>query len=58
MTKKQFTGTKIPAKYPKLEIGIIFENPVAKKAAAVVDEVANIAFEALLKVKANLLFIS
>ena len=43
-------GIKIAEKYPKLEIGIISENPVAMKAPAVVELVASIALEALLKV--------
>lgn len=37
----KFIGTKIPAKIPKLAMGIILDNPVAKKQAAVVDDVAN-----------------
>lgn len=47
----------IPAKIPKLDMGMISESPVAKKAAAVVEEVASIAFEARLKVKAIILFL-
>lgn len=46
--------TNIPAYIPKLEIGIILENPVAKKEIEVVEEVESIAFEALLQVRANL----
>lgn len=46
----------IPANIPKEEIGIILLNPVAKKAADVVDYVANIALLALLYVKAILWF--
>lgn len=37
-------------KYPKLEIGMISDHPVAMKAPAVVELVANIALEARLKV--------
>lgn len=48
MTRKKLTGIKIPAKIPKEDIGIMLLNPVAKKAAEVVDEVANMALEALL----------
>lgn len=58
ITRIKFMGTKIPANIPKLETGIISESPVAKKAAAVVEEVANMAFEALLKVVAIILFLS
>lgn len=50
MTKIKLTGTSIPAKYPKLDMGIISDKPVAKNAAQVVEEVASIAVEALLKV--------
>lgn len=41
ITNAKFIGTKIPANIPKLDKGIISDNPVAKKQAAVVDEVAN-----------------
>jgi len=40
----------IEAKYPKAEIGIMSENPVAKKATAVVREVVEIALVAFLQV--------
>lgn len=57
-TKAKFMGTKIPAKIPKLAIGMSSEIPVAKKAVAVVDEVASMALEALLKVVAIILYLS
>lgn len=49
------TGTITKAKYPKADTGISFEKPFDKNAKAVVDEVARMASEALLKVYAILL---
>ena len=43
-------GIKIAEKYPKELIGMISDHPVAMKAPAVVELVATIALEALLKV--------
>ena len=48
--KVKLTKTKKQAKYPKAAIGMIFENPVAKNANAVVNEVVKIALVALLQV--------
>lgn len=56
ITRKKFIGIKILANNPKLLIGITLDIPVAKKAALVVLLVANIAFEALLKVTAILFY--
>ena len=52
MTKMKFMGIKIPAKNPKLAIGIKGDKPLAKNETAVVEDVANIAIDALLYVKA------
>lgn len=56
ITRRKLTGISIPAKYPKADMGIISLKPVAMKAAEVVDDVASIAREALLKVIAILWF--
>jgi len=50
IAKKKFIITKVEAKNPKAEIGIISENPVAKKAIAVVREVVVIDLAAFLHV--------
>lgn len=41
MTSMKFMGTKIPANIPKLARGISSDIPVAKKQAAVVEDVAS-----------------
>lgn len=46
ITRRKLIGIKIPAKNPKLATGIILLNPVAKNAAVVVVDVANIALAA------------
>lgn len=52
----KFTGTTTKQKYPKAERGINEENPLLKKANAVVEDVAIIAWEARLNVYAILSF--